>query len=330
LHYDDVAAKRRPDQKRKATSVFASVAYAHRKQLNQQLVLPRRVKEILCKPSDEERWDKLDLLCDAVRAEIERVEDVYLNSEEDIERLACAVEACLSEKFGNEVGPGFEAIPEGSRLASGAEDDGVPSGSRATVAETVRGMEVGRAICVKLRPMASIREPPLDPFGVRLMRKNRDTKAFTAARKIAAEQKLKAPEMRDLLLVALWDALFLTACEHWTGLEVTNTTPTDAHELGWWFNRGQEIGKEPLFSAICVEGSGTCTLSPYKHSHSFHRLPYGAIIKAMCGCLLHQNGAGRGIGNTCYGKPLNRDGDEIKTPTGESKTDAQPPFLSRA
>lgn len=222
--------------------------------MNQRLVLPRRVKEILRKPSDEERWEKLDLLCDAVRAEIERVEDVYLNSEEDIEKLARAVEASRSHKFGNEVGPGFKPIPEGSRLALRDDDVSVGPESRALVASHVRALEVGRALNVKLRPMGSVREPPLDPFGKELMQKNK-ADAFVTAREIAAG-KHTVQEMRDLLLVALWDALFLTACEHWTELEtVTNTTPSDAHELGWWFLRGQEIGKEPLFNGICAEGS---------------------------------------------------------------------------
>ena len=251
-----MAGNRAPERvKRKLGSVFASVAYAHRKQLNQRIVLPRRVKDILRKPADEERWDKLDLLCDAVRAEIERTEDVYLNSEADLERLACAVEASQSATFGNEVGPGFPPIPEGSRLVSKSEDVTVHPDSRAAVARMVRGVEVGRAICVKLRPMASIRAPPLDPFGKELMTKKRKTHTLPMAREIAAGRS--ASEVRDLLLVTLWDALFLTACEHWTEMSpvVTNSTPTDVHELGWWFLRGQEIGKEPLFNGICADSS---------------------------------------------------------------------------
>ena len=87
LHYDDVIAERFPERRRKRGSVFASVAYAHRKHLNQKLALPQRVKTILRRPVDEENWDKLSLLAEAVRCEIERVEDVFLNGEEDIEKL---------------------------------------------------------------------------------------------------------------------------------------------------------------------------------------------------------------------------------------------------
>ena len=86
-------------------------------------------------------------------------------------------------------------------------------------------------------------EPPLDPLA----------KAVVGGR-TSLEQHLKrkgtlqVPTMRDELLLRLWDALFLTACEHWSaqGKEkgksflVTNTTPKDTLEFGWYFWRGEE------------------------------------------------------------------------------------------
>ncbi len=233
------------------------MAYAHRKHLNQKLALPRRVKDILRRPADEENWDKLKLLCEAVRCEIERVEDVFLNGEEDIEKLARAVEACTSEIFGDEVGPGFSPIPAGSRLQlvdESASDISV-QGRRAQAATLVRSLQVGTPVSVKLRPMGTARAPPLHPFGKALM-KTTPTKAgrvFRKLEKVAQDKTLQ--EVRDLLLVTLWDALFLTACEHWSDQKVTNTSPADAMELGWWFHRGQEIGREPLFTGICVAAS---------------------------------------------------------------------------
>ena len=59
-------------------------------------------------------------------------------------------------------------------------------------------------------------------------------------------------EMRDLLFVALWEALFLTSCETWSEQGVANTSPADAYELGWWFKRGQDIAQKPLFIGICA------------------------------------------------------------------------------
>ncbi len=67
-------------------------------------------------------------------------------------------------------------------------------------------------------------------------------------------------EMRDLLFVALWEALFLTSCENWSEQGVANTSPADAYELGWWFKRGQDIAQQPLLKGICVEALDVLSL----------------------------------------------------------------------
>ena len=216
------------------------------------------MKEILRKPSDEVRWDKLKLLCEVVRVEIEREEDVFLNSEDDIEKLAAAVEACQSEYYGDEVGLGFKSVPEGSRLQLGMYEKGASvQNVRLQTAALVRSVQVGNAISVKMRPMGTIRRPPLDAFGNKLMERvaRRKESPFLSLERIADGRSASA--MRDFILVALWDALFLTACEHWTNQpqKVTNTTAAEALELGWWVHRGQEIGREPLFNGICVASS---------------------------------------------------------------------------
>ena len=41
LHYEDLAKNK---QKKRSKAIFGSIAFAHRKQLNQKLVLPQRVK----------------------------------------------------------------------------------------------------------------------------------------------------------------------------------------------------------------------------------------------------------------------------------------------
>jgi len=249
-----VVSQRRPGKKThgKRGGVFASVAYAHRKQLNQKLVLPTRVKDILRCPADEEKWPKLKLLCEAVRQEMERVEDVYLNSEDDIERLALAVEASRSEAFGDEVGPGFQAIPEGSRLQLEKRDPSLTTSRwRFEAAASVRGMEPGTALSVKLRPMGTCRAPPLDRFAKQELMKS-SQKGGPPRKFEAVVNGRSAQEIRDLLLIALWDALFLTSCEHWTLAEKANTSAEDTWELGWWFHRGQEIGSQPIFNGICA------------------------------------------------------------------------------
>ena len=46
LHYEDLA-------KKKSKKIYGSVAYAHRKALNQKLVLPQRVNDIMKSSRDE-------------------------------------------------------------------------------------------------------------------------------------------------------------------------------------------------------------------------------------------------------------------------------------
>ena len=81
LHYDDVhlqkwrkkhanEAKRAPGR-RGAYRIFASVAEAHRRKLNQDLELPTSVKCILQGPDDEKSWRKLEAVREAVCAVVE-------------------------------------------------------------------------------------------------------------------------------------------------------------------------------------------------------------------------------------------------------------------
>ena len=224
------------------------------------------MKNILRRPVDEGHWNKLQMLHEAVKCEVERLEKVFLNSEDDIEQLARAVEASTSTACGCEVGPGFKAIPPGAQLQI-SEDWTVPGSTvrkmRTATAAFVRSLPVGEATMVKFRPLRSPRASPLDLVGRELM-------AASSLREAFPDKTTE--EILANLLVLLWDALFLTACENWTEQQVSNTTPADAMELGMWFNRGQEMGRESLFTGIC----------------------------AMCGVLLHQHHT---LSNTCYGPP---------------------------
>ena len=110
MHYDEVAGRTKP--RKKPGSVFASVAYSHRKQLNQKVLIPDRIKEIFKKPSDEDSPEKMTLLCTLVRREMEREEEVFMTSEKDIEDLALAVERCDSTRYGDEVGSFRRPAPD--------------------------------------------------------------------------------------------------------------------------------------------------------------------------------------------------------------------------
>ena len=148
---------------------------------------------------DELNPAKLELLCAAVRQEIEAETIEYLTSEQEIEYLAQAVETGR-KSFVDEVGlyssEGEKAlaqrIPQGSRLMISLST----GATRLDVAELVRSMEPGQPIRLKKRPMTTSRTPSLDGFSKALMG-NKTLQEFL--------EKLTHEEVRDKLLLALWD-----------------------------------------------------------------------------------------------------------------------------
>ena len=71
--------------------------------------------------------------------------------------------------------------------------------TRWDVAELVRSMEPGQPISLKKRPTATSRAPSLDVFSKALMG-NKTLQEFL--------EKLTHEEMRDRLLLALWDRIY--------------------------------------------------------------------------------------------------------------------------
>ena len=228
------------------------MAYSHRKQLNQKVVIPDRVKEVFKKPSDEDSPEKMKLFCALVRREIEREEDVYFTSEKEIEDLALAVERSESTRYGDEVGTGSDKVPCGARVQICSHDrDASVEYIRAETVEWLRALRVNEAVSVKMRPMGTCREPPLSPWTKKTLMKRQKGGEYKPYHLVIQHRTVQ--EIRDLLFVALWEGLFLTSCETWSEQGVANTSPADAYELGWWFKRGQEIASQPLFKGICVE-----------------------------------------------------------------------------
>ena len=148
---------------------------------------------------DELNPAKLELLCAAVRQEIEAETIEYLTSEQEIQYLAQAVETG-QKSFVDEVGlyssDGEKAlaqkIPQGSRLMISIST----GATRWEVAELVRSMEPGQPIRLKKRPMTTSRTPSLDAFSKALMG-NKTLQQLL--------EKLTHEEVRDRLLLALWE-----------------------------------------------------------------------------------------------------------------------------
>jgi len=288
LHYEDVSAERH----KRSKTIFGSVAFAHRKKLNQKLILPTRVKEIMRCPRDEVSIPKLELLINAIRREIEGETTIYLTSEDEVEKIARAIETCKSKLFYDEVDQGSR-LPKGSRLMVEAQEPTLMK-SRQKVAEIIRSLEVGQCLKVKLRPLGTCRQPPLETFTRDLMK----TPYKTIRDLLTTHDAIE--EVRDKLLLVLWDALFLSASEAWTNDDVSNISARQALEFGWWFEKGQAFSKKPLFEGIC----------------------------AMCGCLLYGVSGRNTLTNVHFGPPINRDG-AILVKDGSPETQAQPPFLLR-
>ena len=238
LHYEDVST----EKFKRSKTIFGSIAFAHRKKLNQKLMLPIRVKEVMTCPRDEGSIPKLELLMNAIRQEIEAETTIYLTSEAEIEEIARAIETCKSKQFYDEVEQGSR-LPKGSRLMIQAEESTLMK-SRANVAEIIRSLEVGQSLKVKLRPLDTCRKPPLETFARDIMKVPYKTvREFT--------QECSTEELRDKLLLILWDSLFLSQCESWSKDNVSNISARDALEFGWWFQKGQAFSKKPLFEGIC-------------------------------------------------------------------------------
>ena len=238
LHYEDVNTEKH----KRSKTIFGSVAFAHRKKLNQKLILPARVKEIMRGPRDEVSIPKLELLMNAIRQEIEAETIIYLTSETEIEEIARAIETCKSKQFYDEVDQGSR-LPKGCRLMIEAEESTLVK-SRTKVADIIRSLEVGQSLKVKLRPIGTCRQPPLETFARNLMKV-----PYKTVREFIQECSIE--ELRDKLLLVLWDALFLSQCESWTNDNVSNISARDALEFGWWFQKGQSFSKKPLFEGIC-------------------------------------------------------------------------------
>jgi len=98
LHYEDVSN----DRHKRSKTIFGSVAFAHRRHLNQKLVSPAKVKAIMRCSKDEVSMPKLELLLNAIRQEIEAETTIYFTSEQEVEQIANAIERCKSKEFYDE------------------------------------------------------------------------------------------------------------------------------------------------------------------------------------------------------------------------------------
>ena len=200
LHYDDVCYSAKRDNTRKL-NISVGAARAYYQQLNQKLKLPSSVKDIFRSPTDELKWDRLKRLYVVIQEEWEGTTNIFLNTPDEIEHLAEAIEQCQSRKFADEVGRIADSkLREGMRLVT-PFSDGEPTSSRGQVAAWVRGIKIGHHVMVKTRPFHTSREPPADKYSKNLM-KSQSFETFVHDKSIE--------DVRDRFLLCLFDALFLS------------------------------------------------------------------------------------------------------------------------
>ena len=158
-------------------------------------MLPDDVEAIFRCPRDEINPAKLELLVAVVRHEVEGQTLVYLRTEKEIAILAKAVANCTS-MCADEVGEAAADIPAGARLLVEVPGDLCLDARRKAVAGLVGSMQAGDPLLVKMRPLETKRQPPLDAFARELMRQpHRSLHELTGKRQIE--------EMRDRLLLCL-------------------------------------------------------------------------------------------------------------------------------
>ena len=243
LHYDDAHFARWKRKEGKAPlrkgdhTVLSKVAQAYRSKLCQRLALPKAVKGILRRPSDEDSWVKLEELRKVIAQEVEGRELVFLATQEGADALATSIENYAHTRFVDEVGPGSK-VPAGARiLVDGAE-------TKEDVAQAVRGLadHYARAL---LRPYGTNRAPLVDAFCERVV-------GDRTAKEIAEEAKLSKEKLLDNLLLCLFDALFLKQAEEWSNRGVANIPADETPELAKWFMRGQAVGAKAMCDGLCA------------------------------------------------------------------------------
>ena len=154
-------------------------------------------------PRDEVIESKLDQLCVAVRREVEGETVVYL-TEKAIAELADAIEKSSHAKFADEVGKDVAGIPAGARVLVEVDEKLPILEGRRLVGELIRSMQEGDPLRVKMRPMGTSREPPLDSFARELMKE-----PLRRTRALAGKRSLE--EMRDRPLLRIRPALIQTS-----------------------------------------------------------------------------------------------------------------------
>ena len=289
-----LAKRRQRDYK-----VFKSAVQSHKRKLCQRIELPQSVKDLLPNPKFQENWETLGKL----RKEIVLIAQGRRTSTIDSVEEASGLAATICRASFTSIGEGVAWISPVSRLLLPKKElDDVckkvrREARRDYLVEKVRMLEPGTEIQVLTRPFGTSSAPLQDPL-IKLLADERKSLQECGRRAEPIPLDEDDPQaVLDHLLLSLWGALFLDQRVRWTKQNVTNLPVDHTLELARYFNLGQEVGREGLYTGMC----------------------------AICANLLYGPADGRGKVSNCKSDaPLDREGRPLTTSDGSPDVDAQP------
>ena len=329
IHYDDVHTEkymrsinnitgedRKPLKHRKSEyKVFKGVVHSHKRQLCQRIQLPQCVKDLLPNPKAEGNWNTLQQLRKEIVLIAQGRRIATIDSPEEADTLASAICRGPDSRDNNDrafftsIGEGVHWIPPGSRLLLSECDlnhiyDTVRREARRDhLVGKVRLFEPGTQFEVLTRPFGTDLAPPQDYF-IKLMADDRKTLRQCGRKAKPKPLNDNDPQaILDHMLLALWDALHLDDCIRWTNTGVANLPVEYTLELARYFNLGQDLSNEPVYSGMC----------------------------ALCANLLYTGPScdRANVSNSRSGPPVNREGNKLYTSEGAPDTAAQPSCFLR-
>ncbi len=172
LHYDDVVMTRweasgnKTKPKRQSQhKVFQFVVQGYRRQLCQRLQLPDKIKGILRTPAHESSWEKIELLRKEVKDKLEGRIDVELETGDDREDLASAIDRNTDIRYCDAIAEGSGLVPPNSRVFVDPDEvkcfHGFAS-KRGAIADAVRKRPLGSTIPILQHAVESKTPPPMD------------------------------------------------------------------------------------------------------------------------------------------------------------------------
>ncbi len=172
MHYDDVVVKRweangytTKPRRQSRHKVFQFVIQGYRRQLCQRMRLPDGIKDILRTPDHESSWERIELLRKEVRNKLEGRIEIELETADDREDLASAIDRNADTNYCDAIAAGSGLVPLNSRVVMDPDEvkgfHGFVS-KRGAIADAVRRRPLGSTVPILQHAVESKAPPPMD------------------------------------------------------------------------------------------------------------------------------------------------------------------------